>query len=154
MMKLFKQITLASIAVITLSGCGEILGALVNGVNTTVTTASNTIGGLTTGSETILNGEIKDAKTQELLIGAKVQVGRKFTATDDDGYYELQDIEPGEYKIIITKRGYIRLTKNVQLQGRKIEDFFLVKDNNQNQNQNQNILPAPVVTPTPGLSSR
>lgn len=153
-MKLFKQITLASIAVITLSGCGEILGALVNGVNTTVTTASNTIGGLTTGSETILNGEIKDAKTQELLIGAKVQVGRKFTATDDDGYYELQDIEPGEYKIIITKRGYIRLTKNVQLQGRKIEDFFLVKDNNQNQNQNQNILPAPVVTPTPGLSSR
>ena len=63
-----------------------------------------------------LKGVIKDAKSNETLIGVNVSVENSTTGsiTNEDGKYELE-LEPGSYKIIFSYVGYDNITKPVTL---------------------------------------
>jgi iron complex outermembrane receptor protein len=63
-----------------------------------------------------LKGVIKDAKSNETLIGVNVSVENSTTGsiTNEDGKYELE-LEPGSYKIIFSYVGYDNITKPITL---------------------------------------
>ena len=66
------------------------------------------------GSESALLGEmsgtVKDEDTGEPIEGASVQWQLEGTAssvfTDDNGCFSIPDLEPGQYRLLVTKEGY------------------------------------------------
>jgi hypothetical protein len=55
-----------------------------------------------------LNGYVKDASSEETLIGASVSITgtKKGAYTNKSGYFSVQDIIPGKYKVRVTMIGY------------------------------------------------
>lgn len=60
-----------------------------------------------------ISGRITDKKTGDPISRAKVKIVmkskkqiKKSTRTDKDGYYEIIDVKPGNYKIIVRKKNY------------------------------------------------
>jgi len=76
-----------------------------------------------TAAQHTISGELMDAETKEVLIGASVVLEgtQKGTTTDIDGKFALEDVPGGEQNLMITYLGYQTLTvpvnvvKNVQL---------------------------------------
>lgn len=67
------------------------------------------------GENASLNGYVKDSETEEVLIGAVVALeGTKFGAyTNKSGFFSINNIPPGKYKLIISLIGYERLTNDI-----------------------------------------
>lgn len=62
-----------------------------------------------------LNGYVRDAESGETLISANVAIGegRKGTATNASGYYNITEIEPGTHTVIATYIGYRRFEQEI-----------------------------------------
>ncbi len=71
-------------------------------------------------------GYVKDAETGEPLVFANVliQGTNKGTTTDENGFYELKNIAPGEYKVEVRMTGYKK-----QIRGLTIKDEKFVQLN-------------------------
>jgi len=63
----------------------------------------------------ILKGVIKDADTNEPIVGATITIGTKTAVTDSDGNYIINSLKSGSYTIKITKSGYLTSTKSVSI---------------------------------------
>ncbi|MFB6230236.1 MAG: TonB-dependent receptor domain-containing protein [Salinibacter sp.] len=65
-----------------------------------------------------LNGYVRDAKTGETLLQANVVVKdtRRGAATNNSGYYTIQDLAPGTYTIVFSYLGYRTRTEKVTLE--------------------------------------
>lgn len=76
-----------------------------------------------------LSGNILDAKTGQRLPGASVYLNgsTKGTCSDLNGYYNLQNIPPGKYSLIISYLGYEKIKFPIELESQmKISrDFYL-----------------------------
>lgn len=61
-----------------------------------------------------LSGTVTDARTGDPLTGANVGIEgtSKGASTDADGYYEIQNIEPGTYTVVATFVGYESQRRN------------------------------------------
>jgi len=59
-----------------------------------------------------ISGNIKDKETGEPIVGANVILEGTYlgAATDLDGYYSINNIPPGSYKVIISSVGYQKVT--------------------------------------------
>lgn len=93
---------------------------------------------------TSLSGEVTDSKTSKPIAGATVEIDGKAINTNDNGVYKLENIKEGEYKIIVLKNGYNRLSETVNISGKKVKDFSLVSEERATQTST-------VVTSTPTL---
>ncbi len=74
----------------------------------------------------VINGHIKDAKTNEPIIGASIVVlGSSYgSITDFDGNFEIQSVISGEYKIIISLVGYSELSvENISVESGKTTEL-------------------------------
>ncbi|ARS40585.1 energy transducer TonB [Sphingobacteriaceae bacterium GW460-11-11-14-LB5] len=80
-----------------------------------------------------ISGTIKDGK--EVIVGATIQIKEtKIGATtDQSGYYEIKNIQPGSYTIVVSYIGFIQESKNITVkQGQIVKiDFSLKKDQKQ-----------------------
>ncbi len=79
-----------------------------------LTNASHSFGGETNGS---IAGTIIDSQTGKALFGANVMIEGTLlgAATDMEGYFRIEKIPPGEYRLIVTMMGY---KKNIEKQFR------------------------------------
>jgi len=59
-----------------------------------------------------ISGKVVDAQTGEAVIGANIVVEGTFlgAAADFDGYYYINNIPPGEYRLIVSAVGYQKVT--------------------------------------------
>jgi iron complex outermembrane receptor protein len=59
-------------------------------------------------AQTVFRGYVKDAKSQEPLAGATVQVkaSGRFTTTDERGYFQIDPLPPAEYQIEVRFLGF------------------------------------------------
>lgn len=74
----------------------------------------NTIHDIITSKEENITGDpIKDAKVSAKCEG----VGKKNTKTDASGYYELIDLEDGEWKLKVKTIGYEEMNATVKISG-------------------------------------
>lgn len=82
------------------------------------------------GDNASLSGYIKDSETDEVLIGAVVSLeGTKFGAyTNKSGFFSINNIPPGKYKIIISLIGYERLVNDITFKTKESKrETFLLK---------------------------
>lgn len=83
-----------------------------------------------------LTGTITDKETREPLISATVGIvsdeGKKqFTTTDINGYYELNNISPGKYKLQISYIGYKSLNKSIHITNDSKKMDIILEENAQ-----------------------
>ena len=63
---------------------------------------------------TSISGFVRDARSGEPIPGAEVATERQATATNEEGLYQLFDLEPKErYAVHVTARGYEPLRRTV-----------------------------------------
>ncbi|MCC6517162.1 MAG: carboxypeptidase-like regulatory domain-containing protein [Chitinophagales bacterium] len=69
-----------------------------------------------------IKGTLKDAKTNEILIGVNVTIENTTngTTSDIDGHYELK-VEPGKYNIVYSYVGYDNIVKTTHVKAAQIE---------------------------------
>ncbi|MCS7077129.1 MAG: carboxypeptidase-like regulatory domain-containing protein [Bacteroidia bacterium] len=62
-----------------------------------------------TYAQSAIRGTVVEYETNEPIAGAKVYIpGTAFSSmTDNEGKYEIQDIPPGDYELVVTKQGYL-----------------------------------------------
>jgi outer membrane receptor for ferrienterochelin and colicin len=67
---------------------------------------------------TTIKGKVIDAKTNETLIGCNILIQGTYigTVTDLDGNYELKNIEPGTYNLVISYISYNQKIERVSIQ--------------------------------------
>lgn len=60
-------------------------------------------------AQSAIRGTVVEYETNEPIAGAKVVIpGTAFSSTTDaEGKYEIQDIPPGEYELVVTKAGFM-----------------------------------------------
>ena len=65
----------------------------------------------------IISGFISDSSSAEALIGANVilQETGQGMATDINGYYIIQDINPGKYTVMVSYVGFDMYKKKVEI---------------------------------------
>ncbi|MDW8302808.1 MAG: carboxypeptidase-like regulatory domain-containing protein, partial [Bacteroidia bacterium] len=58
-------------------------------------------------AQSAIRGTVVEYETNEPIAGAKVYIpGTPFSSiTDNEGKYEIQDIPPGDYELVVTKQG-------------------------------------------------
>lgn len=66
-----------------------------------------------------LSGVISDGVTQRLLPGVTVRVGEKRVQTDQAGYYQFEQLEAGEVKLIAEAVGYLSQAITIEIQPRR-----------------------------------
>lgn len=80
-----------------------------------------------------ISGTIKDGK--EVIVGATIQIkdAKIGATTDQSGNYEIKNVQPGSYTIIVSYIGFIKESKNIAVkQGQNVKiDFSLKKDQKQ-----------------------
>lgn len=66
-------------------------------------------GTATIQAQSAIRGTVVEYETNEPIAGAKVSIpGTAFTSTtDNEGKYEIHDIPPGEYELVVTKDGFM-----------------------------------------------
>ncbi|WP_158278751.1 carboxypeptidase-like regulatory domain-containing protein [Rhodohalobacter mucosus] len=90
--------------------------------------ADTTQGKISAVSE--INGRVVSAETGEPLLGVHVFLsGTKIGAvTNSGGYYELQSIPPGNYKLVVSIIGYGRVSKELSIpEGQSLHEVFELK---------------------------
>lgn len=89
-------------------------------------------------NSTVISGYVKDGN--EIITGASIMVkGTKTVVTSDGrGYYEIANIKPGAYTIVVSYLGYLKESKSVTLSNdQKLNlSFSLKKDQQQLHNVN------------------
>lgn len=89
-------------------------------------------------NSTVISGYVKDGN--EIITGASIMVkGTKTGVTSDGrGYYEIANIKPGTYTIVVSYLGYLKESKSVVLSNdQKLNlNFSLKKDQQQLHNVN------------------
>lgn len=75
-----------------------------------------TIAPYETQAQSAIRGTVVEYESNEPIPGAKVSIpGTAFSSTtDSEGKYEIQDIPPGEYELVVTKEGYMDKKTPVQ----------------------------------------
>lgn len=60
-------------------------------------------------AQSAIRGTVVEYETNEPIPGAKVAIpGTAFSSvTDSEGKYEIHDIPPGEYELVVTKDGFM-----------------------------------------------
>jgi len=78
-----------------------------------------------------INGTVKEA-TGETLPGATVFLAdtKYYTATDDDGKFTLNDVEPGTYQLIIKMIGFVPYISKVTVGANTLPISIVLKDDN------------------------
>src|SRR5574343_856510 len=75
-----------------------------------------------------LSGTIKDAKSNETIIGANIQISgnifNKTIQTNEYGYYSIS-ISKGNYELTIQNLGFETVTETIELQSNTKKDFLL-----------------------------
>ncbi|MFY8098244.1 MAG: TonB-dependent receptor [Flavobacterium sp.] len=84
---------------------------------------------ITTAQDKVtLSGTIKDAKSNETIIGANIQIsGTSFNRTiqtNEYGYYSIS-ISKGNYELTIQNLGFETVTETIELQSNTKKDFLL-----------------------------
>lgn len=85
------------------------------------------------GENSALNGYVKDSETEEVLIGASVLVqGTKLGSyTNKSGFFAINNIPPGTYKVVITFIGYNKEIKTITFKkGESLRENFTLKPSN------------------------
>ncbi|MGE3728037.1 MAG: carboxypeptidase regulatory-like domain-containing protein [Candidatus Sericytochromatia bacterium] len=90
-----------------------------------------------------LSGVVSDAASQRLLPGVTVRLGDKQVQSDQAGYYQFEQIEAGEAKLIVEAPGYLPQAITVEIQARRqVRDLSL-------QLASGGLPPLPTAGPTP-----
>jgi outer membrane receptor for ferrienterochelin and colicins len=73
----------------------------------------------------VISGRITESKNSRPIEWASVILeGTGYgSPTDEQGYYEIKNVPPGAYKIIITQLGYHPLVKTIEIKGDEIATF-------------------------------
>ncbi len=60
-------------------------------------------------AQSAIRGTVVEYETNEPIVGAKVAIpGTAFSSiTDSEGKYEIHDIPPGDYELVVTKDGFM-----------------------------------------------
>ncbi len=63
----------------------------------------------------IVTGKITDAENGKVIVNATVclKQSNQCTATDEKGNYNLQNVKPGSYDIVVSSLGYKRIEKDI-----------------------------------------
>lgn len=82
--------------------------------------------------KSILKGTVKDAKTNEALVGVSISINEQnVTTTDIEGNYTLP-LEAGDYKVIVRYIGYENIQQKVSLVSEETKELnFSLKENAQ-----------------------
>lgn len=74
-----------------------------------------------------LSGVVRDSE-QNLLSGVIVRLNKQQTHTDQTGFFQFTELEPGEFKLIAEAPGYQPVAVTVQIQARsQVQDLTLQK---------------------------
>jgi len=80
-----------------------------------------------------ISGTVKDGK--EVIVGASIQLkdAKIGATTDQSGNFEIRNVQPGNYTLVVSYLGFIKESKNVTVkQGQNVKiDFSLKKDQKQ-----------------------
>ena len=79
-----------------------------------------------------ISGIVIDGETSEPVNGVDVKLEENTVRTDNDGYYKVDDVMSGEYKLIVNKSGYKKLAETVNLYTKKVIDLRLYKTSSSN----------------------
>ena len=82
---------------------------------------------LSYGQQVVLKGQVVDEKTKEPLSGAYVHFDdqKGGAITDAFGYYTINGINPGEYKLKVKYVGYTEYEEKVQISGSRVLNIKL-----------------------------
>lgn len=60
-------------------------------------------------AQSAIRGTVVEYETNEPIVGAKVVIpGTAFSSiTDSEGKYEIHDVPPGDYELVVTKDGFM-----------------------------------------------
>lgn len=82
---------------------------------------------LTGYSQSFIKGVVKDALSNETVVGASVTVNDKQgTATDIDGNYSIE-VPDGKYTVSVSYVGYEKMSKEVEVKGKSVYVTFSVQ---------------------------
>lgn len=72
-----------------------------------------------------VTGQVIDIDTHDAIEGASVNLSPsgKSTFTGDDGYFEFQELDPGQYTVTIQKNGYTTNRKTVTTVAGEVENI-------------------------------
>jgi len=73
-------------------------------------------------AQTGIYGYVRDSKTNQVILGANVIVGNVGTATNSNGFFFIDKLKPGEYKLEVSVLGYSKYQQKIVIEeGKRLE---------------------------------